>query len=204
MADDQDNGNEFDPLRIRRVLASLQQDGGGSEEIPVSKAEDNLRAVSDVVASGEGDIPNDVYNSVASGFEGDLKTDKLAWNRYLVWRRNQMLNLISWCDNRIREAAEQQRLTPQDVLRYRSELAKDMYEASDRIDDATEKPPPSLADRRSDVTVEIMDSKEDRQSRDAMRAVMDVFRRELRERKLVQAKLPDPIKVDDDESSETE
>lgn len=200
MSEDDKQAN-YDPLRIRRVLAALSDDVA-DDDIPVSKAEDNLRAVSDVVASGEGDIPNDVYNSIADGFEGDLKTDKLAWNRYLVWRRNQMLGLIQWCDNKIKEAAEQQRLTPQDVLRYRSELMKDMYEAAERVDDTVEKPPPTLADTKGDVTIDITDTKEDRQSRDTLRAVMDVFRRELREKRLASARLIDLEK--EDEPSEVE
>lgn len=200
MADSEDTSN-FDPLRIRRVLAALS-DTNANDDITVSKAEDNLRAVSDVVANGEGNIPPDVYSSITDGFEGDLKTDKLAWNRYLVWRRNQMLGLIQWCDNKIKEAAEQQRLTPQDVLRYRSELMKDMYEASERVDATVEKPPPTLSDLRSDVTIDITDSKEDRQSRDTLRAVMDVFRREIREKRLVSSRL---IELDkEDEPSEVE
>lgn len=201
MSEDRDNNANFDPLRIRRVLAALS-DEVTNDDIPVSKAEDNLRAVSEVVANGEGDIPNDVYKSIADGFEGDLKTDKLAWNRYLVWRRNQMLGLIQWCDNKIKEAAEQQRLTPQDVLRYRSELMKDMYEAAERVDDTVEKPPPTLADTKGDVTIDITDTKEDRQSRDTLRAVMDVFRRELREKRLASARLIDLEK--EDEPSEIE
>lgn len=201
MAEDNENNSNFDPLRIRRVLAALSDDNA-NDDIPISKAEDNLRAVSEVVANGEGDIPNDVYASVADGFEGDLKTDKLAWNRYLVWRRNQMLGLIQWCDNKIKEAAEQQRLTPQDVLRYRSELMKDMYEAAERVDDTVERPPPVLADPKGDVTIDITDSKEDRQSRDTLRAVMDIFRRELREKRLASARLIDLEK--EDEPSEIE
>ena len=113
-----------------------------------------------------------------------------------------MLGLIQWCDNKIKEAAEQQRLTPQDVLRYRSELMKDMYEASERVDATVEKPPPTLSDLRSDVTIDITDSKEDRQSRDTLRAVMDVFRREIREKRLASSRL---IELDkEDEPSEVE
>lgn len=52
------------------------------------------------------------------------------------------------------------------------------------------------------MTIDITDSKEDRQSRDTLRAVMDVFRREIREKRLASSRL---IELDkEDEPSEVE
>jgi hypothetical protein len=195
-----DDDERFDPLRVRNAMSSINQDDPTREDgIEISQAADNLRAVSEVVSSGSGDIPRDVYDAVNDGFEGDLKADKLAWNRYLVWRRSRMLEWIDWCDNRIQEAARQNRLTPQDVLRYRAELTKDMYEAADRVTEASEKPVPTLADPKADVTVDISETKEQRQSRDTLRAVVDIFRRELREQKMIQSKIPELKVRDEDE-----